>query len=138
MFQNILFAYDGSEQAHRAAVISGNLARLDKAILWIVCVVDPIPPELQGGAASQLIENRTLFGQNLLNEAVEMVGKGVEVRKELLFGRAAECIIEVAETRKCELIIMGTRGLGAVAGLVLGSKAQKVISLANCPVMVVK
>jgi nucleotide-binding universal stress UspA family protein len=44
----------------------------------------------------------------------------------------------VANTRKADLIIMGSRGLGTLAGLVLGSQSQKVISHAPCPVLVVR
>jgi nucleotide-binding universal stress UspA family protein len=67
--------------------------------------------------------NRLLFPKSALPAVVE--GK-------------AEAILEVAETCQCELIVMGTRGLGRLGGLLLGSRAQKVISLAHCPVLVVK
>jgi nucleotide-binding universal stress UspA family protein len=56
----------------------------------------------------------------------------------LLFGTPAESILKVAETRGCDLIIMGARGLGLLEMLFLGSQAQKVLSHADCPVLVVR
>lgn len=53
-------------------------------------------------------------------------------------GDAAECIIAFAKKSKCSEIIMGSRGLGPLTGLVLGSVVAKVIQLAKVPVVVVK
>jgi nucleotide-binding universal stress UspA family protein len=140
MFKNILIAYDGSEHAKKAANIAGNLARESKSnlVVWIVSVMDPTPWELGEPYLSQYIEQRTIDGQYLLDEAAASVGYDIEIHNELLFGNPAESIIQVAETRACDLIVMGTRGLGPLQGLLLGSQAQKVISQAHCPVLVVK
>jgi nucleotide-binding universal stress UspA family protein len=56
-----------------------------------------------------------------------------EVHTEILEGSPAEAIIEVANTSKSDLIVMGSRGLGRLAGLLLGSTSQKVVSHAPCP-----
>jgi nucleotide-binding universal stress UspA family protein len=47
-------------------------------------------------------------------------------------------IAQYAKEKGCDQIVMGTRGLGTVQGLLLGSVATKVIHLANVPVMLVK
>ncbi|MBE0697263.1 MAG: universal stress protein [Anaerolineaceae bacterium] len=140
MFENILLAYDGSDQAREAANLAGNLARSQKfaPVLWIVTVVDRSPRELGEPYLSQYIEKRTSSGQSLVRDAVGLVGPGIEIHTEILFGSPAESILEVAETRDCDLIIMGTRGLSLLEGLLLGSQTQKVINHANCPVLVVK
>jgi nucleotide-binding universal stress UspA family protein len=140
MFKNILIAYDGSEQAREAVNLASNLARSQKseAVVWIVTVMDPSSRELGEPFLSQNIEQRTAAGQRLIQEAAALVGQDVEIHSELLFGTPAESIIQVAATRKCDLIVMGTRGLGRLESLLLGSQAQKVISQAHCPVLVVK
>ena len=140
MFTNILVAYDGSEHSKKAAKLAADLARQQHhgAVLWIVTVMLASPWEMGEPYFSQFIEQRTLAGQNLMREAIEMLGNGLEIHNELLFGNPAESIIKVAETRACDLIVMGTRGLGLLQGLLLGSQAQKVISHAHCPVLVVK
>jgi nucleotide-binding universal stress UspA family protein len=46
--------------------------------------------------------------------------------------------VQVATTRKSELIVMGSRGLGRLEGALLGSNSQKVVSHAPCPVLIVR
>jgi len=56
----------------------------------------------------------------------------------ILVGAPAETICKVAKSEKCDLICMGSRGLGATASLVLGSVATKVLHGATKPVLLVK
>ena len=56
----------------------------------------------------------------------------------MIEGSPAEAIIEVAKTRHSDVIVIGSRGLGRLAGLVLGSTSQKVVSYAPCPVLIVR
>lgn len=53
-------------------------------------------------------------------------------------GDPAECIIAFARKSKCTEIVMGSRGLGRLSGLLLGSVVAKVVQLADMPVVVVK
>jgi len=55
-----------------------------------------------------------------------------------LQGRPAEAILQAAIAEKADLIVMGTRGLGAVGSLFLGSQSQKVVAEAPCPVLLVR
>jgi nucleotide-binding universal stress UspA family protein len=59
------------------------------------------------------------------------------VNKELIEGSEAEAILMVAEKQQADLIVIGTRGFGAVKGLLVGNVSRKVIHLSTCPVMVV-
>ena len=139
MFKNILIAYDGSEHARHAAQIAGELGRQQThAELWLVVVVEPIPKDLGKPYVDKLIAKRTQKGEELIRKAKEFIGKDITVNEVLLFASPAEIIVEEAEIRKCDLIIMGTRGLGSLRGLLLGSQTHKVISLAKCPVLAVK
>jgi nucleotide-binding universal stress UspA family protein len=140
MFRNILIAYDGSEHSRRAAEIAGKLAREhgEDAELWVVSVVNAVTGELGEPFLSEMIERSAAIGQELINEALEYTGEGVQMHREVLFGEPADCIVEVASTRACDLIVIGSRGMGALKSLLLGSRAQKVIHQAACPVLVVK
>jgi len=140
MFKNILIAYDGSDHAQRAAILASNLARSQKieTVVRIVTVMDPSPWELGEPNLSRFIAEHTRTGENLIQEAAGLIGPEIEIHKELLFGAPAESILKVAETRSCDLIVMGARGLGMLEMLLLGSQTQKVISHARCPVLVVK
>ena len=63
---------------------------------------------------------------------------GIKYGHHISVGDPAEVITQYAETKGCDQILMGSRGLGAVSGLVLGSVATKVIHLAKVPVTLVK
>jgi nucleotide-binding universal stress UspA family protein len=56
----------------------------------------------------------------------------------VLIGPVAETIAKTALEQNCDGIVMGTRGLGAVAGAVLGSVSEQVIHLADLPVTLIK
>lgn len=140
MFKRILLAVDGSKHAERAAKVAKEMANcMELSELRIVAAYDPIPPYL-GEPNNQLVINARLDeAQRILQEAVTNVGdiRG-NIHTEMIEGSPAEAIIEVAKTHNSDLIIMGSRGLGRLAGLVLGSTSQKVVSHAPCPVLIVR
>lgn len=81
------------------------------------------------------------FIGNAVLEQAEANARGQgcsEVSTVLAYGHAAERIIEEAENSKADLIVLGSRGLGEVGGLVLGSVSHKVIQRAECPCLTVK
>ena len=139
MFERILLAVDGSDHAVRAAKVAADLARCMKSELRIVVAYDPIPPYLGEPNLQVAIDARLGEAQAILQKAVALVGDiPGEISTELIEGNPAEAIIEVAKTRNSEVIVMGSRGLGRLAGLVLGSTSQKVVSHAPCPVLIVR
>jgi len=54
------------------------------------------------------------------------------------YGDPAEQIIDFAEKRPCDLIILGCRGFGPLRGIIIGSVSQKVLYSTQCPVLIVK
>jgi nucleotide-binding universal stress UspA family protein len=140
MFETILLAVDGSEHGQHAAKTAGDLARAVKARdLRIVVAFEPIPAYLGEPILSQAIAHRTMEAQAILQKAQKVIGSvPAEINTEVIEGSIAEAIIDVACVRKSELIVMGSRGLGRLAGAVLGSNSQKVVSHAPCPVLVVR
>lgn len=139
MFKNILLAVDGSEHGKKAAEIAGGLARQMKSELWVVVAYDPIPPYIGQPNFQHEMNARLSHSDAILAEAMALVGElDDRVHKQILEGPPAEAILAVAETRQVDLIVMGTRGLGRLAGLLLGSQSQKVAAHASCPVMLVR
>lgn len=140
MFNNILLAVDGSDHSLNAARMASQLARtLNSTELRIVVVYDSVPPFLGEPNFQSAINARLDEAQGILRKAEEAIGEvPSKVHTELIAGDPAESIIEVANVRRCDLIVMGSRGLGRLAGLVLGSTSQKVVSHAPCPVLIVR
>ena len=139
MFERILIAYDGSEHSRRAAKIAGEIVRMqNKREIWLVCVMESIPIYLGQPYLQELIKAQTQAGEEFLKKARKIIGNEITIHDELLFGPPAERILNVAENHDCNLIVMGTRGLSVLQGLLLGSQVHKVISHSKCPVLAVK
>ena len=140
MFEKVLLAVDGSDHALHAARTAADLARtLNAKEFRIVVAYDFIPPYLGEPNMQYAIDARMEEAKSILEDAVKEVGKlPCEVHSELVEGSAAQVIIEVAATRASDLIVMGSRGLGTLAGLLLGSTSQKVVAHAPCPVLIVR
>lgn len=137
MFEKILLAVDGSEPANRAARAVADLAtRLHSEVLVL-------------HAREREITWTGGFDLETPVEAVDLVDRivrdlkdaGVSARGEVrdgLYGQAAREVIETAKATGADLIVMGSRGLSDLKGLLVGSVAHKVIHLAGCPVLVVR
>jgi nucleotide-binding universal stress UspA family protein len=139
MFKRILIAYDGSEHSKRAAQLAGEFARKqENAELWLVCVMALIPINLGEPYITEIMDQLTKAGEELIEDAKKVIGEGIPIHEELMFGSPAESILEVEKTRNCDLIIMGTRGMSGLQSLLLGSQVNKVIIHSKCPVLAVK
>ncbi len=140
MFEKILLAVNGSEHGYNAARQAAELARTMKSKEFrIIVSYDTIPLYLGEPNLQYAIDNRLKDAQVILKRAKEEVGDlPCEIHTEMIEGDAAEAIINVANARSVDVIIMGSRGLGRLAGLLLGSTSQKVVSHAPCPVLIVR
>jgi nucleotide-binding universal stress UspA family protein len=78
-------------------------------------------------------------GHQVANGAAQRLQEaGLDVIVEVLEGPPADAILRVAEVRQCDLIVMGSRGHGTLASLLLGSVSHRVLAHAKAPVMIVR
>ncbi|NYT85992.1 universal stress protein [Pollutimonas harenae] len=140
--RTILVPVDGSEsslRAVRAAIKAAN--ELGGANLHVITVQAPI---LSGNvtrffSAEAIQDYYQDEGSNALVSAKALLDEsGVAYQSKVVVGPVAMTIADYAKDNSCDLIIMGTRGLGSVTGLVLGSITTKVLSLTELPVTLVK
>ncbi|MFT0548237.1 universal stress protein [Allopusillimonas ginsengisoli] len=137
-----LIPVDGSEASLRAveAAVKAS-ALINGAELLVINVQSPI---VSGNvkrffSAEVLQEYYQDEGRTALAPVKEFLDKaGVRYTDEVVVGPVADTIASYARTQECTSIFMGTRGLGLVTGLVLGSIATKVISLSDIPVTLIK
>lgn len=140
--QTILLPVDGSENSSRAVKRAIEIVKeYGDAKLLLVTAYPPIASgnvrrffsadEIQ---AFYQDEGRTALApaKALLDEA------GIDYEEEVLVGPVAQTIADYAKKKQVDTIIMGTRGLGTVTGMVLGSVTTKVLSLVDVPVLLVK
>jgi nucleotide-binding universal stress UspA family protein len=139
MFENVLLAVDGSKSSMQAAQIAAEIARCHKGILRIVVAFDPLPSYLGEPNLQAALSIRMKKAEEILSDALDAVGSVPgEIHSEILEGPPAEAILHVAEIRHNDLIVMGSRGLGRLTGLLLGSQSHKVVTHAPCPVLIVR
>jgi nucleotide-binding universal stress UspA family protein len=139
MFKNILVAVDGSEHALKAARVAGDFARQVQAEVRVVTAYDPVPTYLGEPNLQHALDERFTLAQQVIDNALKEIGEvPCELKTDILEGPAAEAILAVIEARDNDLVIMGTRGLGLLKGLLLGSQSQKVVAHAPCPVLLVR
>ena len=139
MFKRIILAIDGSEHSYRALEYAKNSAQSLGGSLWLVHVFPHTSDLLGYEQYESLVARRTTVGQAILNEARKRLGEiSFDIHEELIEGPEAEAILNVAQIREADLIVMGTRGLGSLRGLLLGSVSNKVVQHAPCPVLLVR
>ncbi len=140
MFQRILLATDGSPHAERALEYASDLALRDEAQVIVVHAFPSLPAAGARGdhELEESIEKRIVPARQLAEQAAEELREaGVDVVVEVLEGPPADAILRVADVRQCDLIVMGSRGRGKLASLVLGSVSHDVLARAKVPVLVV-
>ena len=138
MFECIVYATDGSDYARKALVYARDLAKLHNAKLFVVHVYSRVSDFLDYKEYDTILGHRIAAGDKIIEEAgKEFEVAGLKFQTELLEGPVAEAIMNVAETRDADLIVLGARGMSSLEGLLLGSVSQKVIHHATCPVLVV-
>jgi nucleotide-binding universal stress UspA family protein len=90
-------------------------------------------------SAEQIRKYYEKDGWKALSRAKKLLGaSGIRYVARILVGPIAESIVREAVRTRCELIVIGTRGLTAAAGLLVGSTATKVLHLSKLPVLLVK
>ncbi len=135
----ILVAVDGSAHAlHAAAFVMRQLRPQPDAEAHVVNVQPPVPylealSQSARAAVESVIEKRGLDACERTRQMLAAAGFAVHMHVEA--GDPAEAIVRCARERGCDLIVMGTRGLGAVAGLALGSVASRVLQRVEIPVV---
>ncbi|WBU63897.1 universal stress protein [Paracoccus aerodenitrificans] len=147
MFEKILVPYDGSRGAWRALDKAIGMARLCDAQI-VVLTVYRHHSMLE--ASLSMVRGNVERGGNLdaemrdtAREAADYAKKHVKeaghekVSAFIKAGQPARTIVSFCKEKKCDLIVVGSRGLGATEGYLLGSVSHKVTGLSDCPVLVV-
>jgi nucleotide-binding universal stress UspA family protein len=139
MFTKILHANDGSEHAFNALKLALALAKQNSSELHMVSVLEiAYAPEFieevreETGAAARRFHK-------VLRRAHEMAEKsGVTLSPHVLSGHPVRDVVALAADIKADLLVIGATGHSAIYERMIGSRADRIVQLAQCPVLVVK
>ena len=137
MFKVIMWASDGSEHAERALQHARGLAEAVSARLVAVHVREVMVGRA-GGYPVQLDEDEV--ERRIQAQVEDLSDAGIDASYELrgaTAGGSAHALADLASDLGADLIVMGTRGQGAIAGLMLGGVTQRLLHLTSCPVLAV-
>lgn len=137
-FKRILVPVDGSESSDRAIEQAVALAEVCGAELNFLYVANINQLAINACLSDAILEAVTKAGNVILDRAMNKIPKGVKAEGFSETGSPAVVILDFANEKDADLIIVGSRGLGLVKGVLLGSVSQHLVEQAKCPVMVVK
>jgi nucleotide-binding universal stress UspA family protein len=136
MFQTLIWATDGSETADRALPFVRSFAAPGAQVYAVHVREIMVGP----GAAYPVYADEPDLQERIAGQVAELRAEGLDAHLRVLTaasGNAARQIADVARDVDAELILVGTRGYGRVAGLLLGSTTQGLLHAGVCPVLAV-
>lgn len=137
-----LIAIDGSEPSLKVIdyVITEAATRLTRPQLLLVNVQPPLSNDITRFIEEKVVNDfhRETGDAALAQARQKLESAGLAYSSHIMLGEAAPTLVEFAADKGCSLIVMGARGLGSVAGLLMGSVATKVVKLSTVPVLLVK
>lgn len=150
MFQKILLAVDGSEHAKRAVDVAADLAVRYEAGVVVLHVMEEIGssrvPEglefVEHVEHVHITEREVLMG--VAREVVSAAAarcheRGVkQIEEQVVVGNPRDVIVRAAGQHAADLVVMGRRGLGRIADLLLGSVSHRVTQTAECACLTVR
>jgi len=142
MYDRLLVAVDHSEVTSRLLGAAQELALLSGGEVWLLHLREhEFAGKAPGGQGLPSVETSDAARADLDKAVRQLAEAGVKAHGEMrntLFGHAAREIVNDAKARDVDTIIMGSRGRGDMAGLLVGSTAHKVMHLSDRPVLVVR
>lgn len=141
--EKILVPVDGSVSSTNAVNFAMRLVKHNPdAHLYLLNVQEPPPVEVMveaGIAPEEWQATHQEAGRSVMEPACKMLeAEGVPYTTSVAVGHPVEMIASRVRELGCTSVIMGTRGMGALANLVLGSVATRVVHALDCPVTLVK
>lgn len=140
-YKKILIPTDNSKVSIEAAKQALEIAKLMNSKVYVIYVVDimpfvGLPTEGFWESMKEILEEE---GKEAFNK-IESIAKEFDINivSEILEGNPAKEIVEYANKKNINLIVMGTSGKSGIDRLLLGSVAEKVSKRAQCPILLVK
>lgn len=139
--QKVLIPVDGSKHSDNATRYVVEFTKQHGPVEVHIVNAEPAPIAWQthGMEESVIQAHLTALGRSSLQTAEHILNEaGISYHPHLGQGEIAQFIVQLAAELECDTIVMGSRGLGSISGLALGSVTRKVLHLSDLPVVCVK
>jgi nucleotide-binding universal stress UspA family protein len=139
MFKKILHANDGSENAFSAFALALKIAKESGAELHMVSVeeIDYLPETMEDVREETAVAARRFHA--VVNRSRAMAEEcQVQLKTHVVAGHPVRDIVDLARDLKADLLVVGASGHSALYDRMIGSRADRIVHLAPCPVLVVK
>ena len=137
--KHVLVGIDGSAASHKAARMAAEIAGKFGARLTLAYVVPRLllPPDAYGLTVAEVEAEHRAHADEVLAAAASALGPGAAPSRLVLFGSPADALVEAAQAEQADLVVVGSRGHGAVSRVLLGSTSGRVVHVSTGPVLVV-
>jgi nucleotide-binding universal stress UspA family protein len=141
----VLLGYDGSADAQKAADLVGGTTWPAASTVRVIGVIEPKalaltawPAAMPAYAVEVDRQSTDHYARELADVVRRLEGPGRTVESGVLSGRAATAIVDDAAAFGADLVVVGSRGHGAIGALILGSVSGEVVDHAPCPVLIAR
>jgi nucleotide-binding universal stress UspA family protein len=135
--KQVLVGVDGSKESRAAAQKGAEIAAALKAVLRLVCVVPPVEVFTNVISSPREIKEQRAAAKEIVDEVARDI-RGVQVETEIGDGLASEVLVNLAAQPEVEMVVVGHRGRGKIARLLIGSVADRLVQISPKPVLVVR
>ena len=139
MFSRILHANDGSDRAFNALSLALKIAKQSNAELHMICVeeIDYLPETMEDVRQETGVAGRRFH--SVVNRSRSMAEEAqVKLKTHVVAGHPVRDIVDLARDLKADLLVVGASGHSALYDRMIGSRADRIVHLAPCPVLVVR
>jgi nucleotide-binding universal stress UspA family protein len=139
MFRIILHANDGSGPAFKALDLAIAMAKQNAAALHLVCVeeIPPMPEYIEEVREAKGIAARR-FHPIVERVRFQAQQNSIKLQIHVVSGHPVRMIVDLVDEIGADLLVIGATGHSALYERMVGSRADRIIQLAACPVLVVK
>ena len=145
-YKNIIVPTDGSVNSNRElahAIVLASSLGASLSLVYVANIVSVISnfdqiPNASGYVTEQVALDMEEEGKGVLDDFAKEVPEGIDVKTVFEVGSPGPAVLSVAKKYKADLIVMGSRGLGPLKGLFMGSVSSYVVTHSGCPVLIVK
>ncbi len=139
MFGTVLHANDGSDHAFSALKLAVAIAKQNESAFHMVCVeeVPALPEFIEEVRETTLVSGRRFH--SVIQRAQTLAGQSqLQIKTHVLVGHPVRVIVDLAREIPADLLVIGATGHSGLYERLIGSRADRIIQLASCPVLVVK